>query len=126
MRFSVSRFVPICTLFLLLLSAVGCAKTSPFIGTWSGSQAVMGRTVTAALDLKEGGTGTATIMGQQRTVKWTESENTLTLTIEGGAGGGANAPTVNITGTLGDDKKTMDVNMGGPITIKFTKQGEAK
>lgn len=122
--------VSVLTLVLLAaLSVAGCARTSPYVGTWTAS--AMGRTAT--LTLGENKTGTLSLpigpAGQQ-SVKWTEGEqkNTVTLTLAtpgaAGRGGAAQNVSVNVTGTLSEDGKTLNV-AAGPQTLVFQKQ-EAK
>ena len=123
MRFPVSPRLTVAVLAAILLLSAGCAKTSPFVGTWTGSQGP----VTATMEMKEDGTGSVTLMNQQRPMNWkSEDDKTAMITITPPQGGGANAPTLNLTGTMGEDKKSMNVNMGGPMNLTFTKQGDAK
>jgi hypothetical protein len=114
---------------VLLVAGFGCARTSPYVGTWTST--IMGRSAT--LTLKEDKTGTIVapigVQGSQP-LTWAEGENnTVTLTFGGGAAAPAgqkpSGQSVNLTGTLSEDKKSLSVT-AGPTTLTFQKQADSK
>ena len=113
----------------LLFAGFGCARTSPYVGTWTST--IMGRSAT--LTLKEDKTGTIVApIGVQGTqpVTWAEGENnTVTLTFGGGgaaqAGQKPSGTSISTTGTLSEDKKSLSVTAGAQ-TLTFQKQADAK
>ena len=116
----------LCLLGAFLLT--GCARTSPAVGTWTAQSGPFSATVV----LNEDGTGTLTpppVAGGPQPVKWELNETTVTMTVGGGpAAGGKQRPSANMTGTLSEDKKTMEVATGLPMLQKLTfqKQAESK
>lgn len=126
-------------LLVILLSIAGCAKTSPAIGTWTGSVGP----VTASMTLNPDGTGTVAIPPYlpQQSVSWKEEEKQVSIQMgnvprpggTGGTGGTAAAPapgggggaSVNLTGTIAEDGKTMTVPIAN-ISLTLNKQETAK
>ena len=116
-----------CLLGAFLLS--GCARTSPAVGTWTAQSGPLSATVT----LNEDGTGTLTpppmVPGGPQPLKWELKDNAVTMTLGGGpAASGRQAPSGSMTGTLLEDKKSMEVVTGMPMLPKLTflKQAESK
>ncbi len=126
--FAGRRAAPALLLALVLtFAAWGCARTSPYVGTWTSTLA--GRTAT--LTLKADKTGTIALpIGAQGTqpVKWVEGENnTVTLTFGGATPPGQkpSGTSLNVPGTLSEDKKSLSIT-AGPQTLTFQKQADGK
>lgn len=122
-------------LILLLLAAAGCARTSPAVGTWTGS---VGPT-TASVTLNEDGTGTVAIppVLPQQPLTWKEEEKKVSIQVAGNPGTAAAAPqgasaapggtgaSVNLDGTISEDGKTMTVPFPA-FSLTLTKQEAQK
>lgn len=116
--------------FVLLFAAAvfGCARISPYVGTWTST--IMGRSATLTLKADKTGTIVAPI-GVQGTqpITWSEGENNTVTLVFGGAaaapGQKASGTSINLTGTLSEDKKSLSVT-AGPQTLTFQKQTDAK
>jgi hypothetical protein len=123
------------TVLSLLFLAFGCARVSPAVGTWTGSLGPQ----TATLTLRPDGTGTLRPpIGAEQPVSWTEKEGAVALKLGngapaagggGGAAGGASGRgggvSVDVSGTLSEDGKTMTVPFG-PLSLTLQKQDAAK
>ncbi len=114
------------------LLAVGCAKTSPAVGTWTGTTPMMKSTAT--LTLAADGTGTFSIppVMQNKAVTWKEGENkTIDLSMGGAAPSGGSAAAsgaggASLPATLGEDGKTMTIQLPMAGSVQLTKSEAAK
>lgn len=124
--FSARRLVVFAVAVPLFLA--GCARVSPAVGTWTGTADAGPLPVnqTATVTLSPDGRGFVKLaIIPEQPVNWTEENNKVILTIGGAAAGttqggrsGSGAASA-LVGTLSDDKKTMNIDLGmAKLTLK--------
>ena len=134
------RFLAVLALFI-----VGCAGTSPAVGTWAGAVKVgssapatpdnpMGMATMmlgsmlngpCTLQLNAGGKGFIKIASlPERPIDWSEQEGKIILRADEPPANASNAPVQNnsIVGTLTPDKQTMTLDFG-VASAELKKQG---
>lgn len=119
------KIAKLCAVFAAF-ALLGCARTSPLVGTWTVPNAGM----QATLQLKEDGTGVLQMpVLPSQPVSWTEKENQVTLQIGGGAKTDAGTTNTGVgttlTATLSEDQKALTVPFP-TFTLTLEKQDPAQ
>jgi hypothetical protein len=125
--FAGRHVAPLCVLALLLVG-FGCARTSPYVGTWSAT----GFGTQTTLTLRPDGKGTITLpanAGGAQPINWTEKDDVLTLTpANDSSTATASRRGMSITGSLASDKKSLNISVtlaAGAPAIPVTMQKQA-